>query len=49
MKDRFEYVRLGYWVMRGQARPQEFLESQERFKHHFIDSPIWREARTTGE
>jgi len=46
-KDRFEYFRLADRVIKGQASPQEILVAQERFDNHFIDSPIWRQARTT--
>jgi hypothetical protein len=46
-KDRFEYFRLADRVIKGQANPQEILVAQERFDNHFIDSPIWRQARTT--
>lgn len=47
-QDRFEYFRLADRVIRGQASPQEILDSQDRFDNHFLDSPIWREARTAG-
>ena len=47
VNDRFEYFRLGDRVIKGQASPQEILASQERFDNHFIESPIWRQARTT--
>jgi hypothetical protein len=43
VKDRFEYFRLGDRVIKGQASPQEILDSQERFDNHFIDSPTWRQ------
>jgi mannose-6-phosphate isomerase-like protein (cupin superfamily) len=45
MQDRFDYFRLTDRVMEGQASPQEILDSQERFDNHFLDSPIWRQAR----
>jgi mannose-6-phosphate isomerase-like protein (cupin superfamily) len=44
--DRFEYFRLIDRVMKGQASPQEILDSQDRFDNHFLDSPIWRQARS---
>ena len=47
VKDRFEYFRLVDRVVRGQASPQEILDSQERFDNHFTDSPAWRAARPT--
>lgn len=46
-KDRFAYFRLADRVIKGQASPQEILVAQERFDNHFIDSPSWRQARTT--
>lgn len=46
--ERFEYFRLVDRVMKGQASPQEILDSQERFDNHFLDVPIWRERRTAG-
>ena len=48
MQDRFEYFRLGNRVMKGQASPQEILDTQERFDNHFVDSPVWRQARSKG-
>ncbi|HEX4223327.1 MAG TPA: cupin domain-containing protein [Pseudonocardiaceae bacterium] len=45
MQDRFDYFRLTDRVVKGQANPQEILDSQERFDNHFLDSPIWRQAR----
>src|SRR5215510_4932559 len=45
LKKRFEYLRLAERAIKGQASPQEILDSQERFDNHFLDSPIWREAR----
>jgi mannose-6-phosphate isomerase-like protein (cupin superfamily) len=49
LKKRFEYFRLADRVIKGQASPQEILDSQERFDNHFLDSPIWREARRTED
>lgn len=43
--ERFDYFRLLDKVGRGQADPQEVLDSQERFDNHFLDSPVWRQAR----
>jgi quercetin dioxygenase-like cupin family protein len=48
LKDRFEYFRLGERVTKGQASPQEILDTQERFDNHFVESRIWRDARATG-
>ncbi|HEY4022367.1 MAG TPA: cupin domain-containing protein, partial [Pseudonocardiaceae bacterium] len=45
MQDRFDYFRLTDRVLKGQASPQEILDSQDRFDNHFLDSPIWRQAR----
>jgi quercetin dioxygenase-like cupin family protein len=45
-RDRFAYFRLADQVIRGQASPQEILDSQERFDNHFVDVPAWREALT---
>ncbi|GAA1217872.1 cupin domain-containing protein [Kitasatospora nipponensis] len=39
--DRFEYFRLIERIQRGQASPQELLDSQERFDNHFRPSPLW--------
>jgi Cupin domain len=43
--DRFGYFRLGERVLRGQASPQEILDSQDRFDNHFMASPVWQAAR----
>lgn len=48
MQDRGSYFRLVDRVARGRASPQEILETQERFDNHFLDSPLWREARGGG-
>jgi quercetin dioxygenase-like cupin family protein len=45
--ERFEYFRLVDRVIRGQADPQEILDTQERFDNHFVDSPAWRAACAT--
>ncbi len=45
---RFDYYRLLDRVHRGEASPREILDSQERFDNHYVDSPIWRRARSTG-
>lgn len=45
-QDRFEYFRLADQVIRGQASPQEILDSQERFDNHFVEVAAWREALT---
>lgn len=44
-KDRFGYFRLGERVLKGQASPQEILDSQDRFDNHFLPSPVWQAAR----
>ena len=43
--DRFGYFRLGERVLRGQASPQEILDSQDRFDNHFMASQVWQAAR----
>jgi mannose-6-phosphate isomerase-like protein (cupin superfamily) len=43
--DRFEYFRIGQRVLRGEASPQEILDTQEHFDNHFVDSEVWRTAR----
>ncbi|MPY91896.1 MAG: cupin domain-containing protein [Acidimicrobiia bacterium] len=45
---RFDYYRLLDRLQRGEASPQDVLDSQERFDNHYIDSPVWREARATA-
>lgn len=45
---RFDYYRLLDRVYKGEASPQEIPDSQERFDNHYVDSPIWRQARATG-
>jgi quercetin dioxygenase-like cupin family protein len=45
MSDRLDYFRLGDRVLRGQADPRELLATQDRYDNHFLDSPLWREAR----
>lgn len=42
-----EFVRVcpAVRVLRGQASPQEILDSQERFDNHFMASLVWRAAR----
>ncbi|HEX5116879.1 MAG TPA: cupin domain-containing protein [Pseudonocardiaceae bacterium] len=46
--ERFDYFRLLDRVGKGQADPQEILDSQERFDNVFLDSPVWRQARGTA-
>lgn len=46
--ERFDYFRLLERVGKGQASPQEVLDAQERFDNHFLDSPVWRQAREAG-
>jgi quercetin dioxygenase-like cupin family protein len=44
--DRFDYYRLLDRVHRGEAEPREIGESQTRFDNHYVESVLWREART---
>ncbi|MGV9775366.1 cupin domain-containing protein [Streptosporangium sp. NPDC003464] len=44
--ERFDYFRLLARLGRGEATLEELLAAQERFDNHFLDSPLWREART---
>jgi hypothetical protein len=43
--ERFEYFRLGDRIRKGQASPQEILDTQDRFDNHFQDSAVWRQFR----
>jgi len=43
--ERFDYFRLGDRIRRGEARPAEILDAQERFDNHFVDSPVWRQVQ----
>ncbi|MQY21779.1 cupin domain-containing protein [Nocardia macrotermitis] len=45
--ERFDYFRLGDRIRKGQAAPSEILSTQDRFDNHFVDSPLWRQARGT--
>ncbi|MCP2169911.1 cupin domain-containing protein [Goodfellowiella coeruleoviolacea] len=45
---RFDYYRLLDRVNRGEASPAEIAASSERYDNHYVDSPIWREARAAG-
>jgi mannose-6-phosphate isomerase-like protein (cupin superfamily) len=47
IQQRFEYFRLGERVLKGQANPEEILDSQERFDNHFVESVVWA-ARRNG-
>lgn len=42
--DRFAYFRLAERVLRGEASPQEILETRDRFDNHFVRSPHWHTA-----
>jgi quercetin dioxygenase-like cupin family protein len=46
IQERFEYFRLAERVLKGQASPQEILDSQERFDNHFVENPLWATRRT---
>jgi quercetin dioxygenase-like cupin family protein len=46
MMKRFDYFRLGEQIVKGQASPEEIFKTQDRFDNHFVDSPVWQEART---
>lgn len=48
LAERFEYFRLGERVLKGQASPQEILDSQDRFDNHFVDSPQWPVSAAQG-
>jgi mannose-6-phosphate isomerase-like protein (cupin superfamily) len=45
---RFEYFRLLDRAHRGEARWELISETQDRFDNHYVDSPIWREARSAA-
>jgi quercetin dioxygenase-like cupin family protein len=45
---RFDYFRLIDKVSKGEADPQKMAETQEQYDNHFVDSPVWREARGWG-
>ena len=51
IEERFAYFRLGERVLKGQASPEEILDSQERFDNHFVESQVWaaRRARSEGD
>lgn len=36
-------------IRKGEASPQEILNTQDRFDNHFVDSPIWRQARAKAD
>ncbi|MFF0609649.1 cupin domain-containing protein [Nocardia tengchongensis] len=42
--ERFEYFRLGDRIRKGEASPQEILDTQQRFDNYFVDSSVWRLA-----
>jgi ribosomal protein L16 Arg81 hydroxylase len=46
IEERFEYFRLAERVLKGQASPEEILDSQERFDNHFVESQVWVSRRT---
>lgn len=40
--NRFDYFRLGDRIRRGEASPQEVLDTQDRFDNYFVPSPVWQ-------
>lgn len=42
---RFDYYRLLDRLHRGEATPQQVIDSQSRFDNHYVDSPLWTNAR----
>ncbi|MFB9907818.1 cupin domain-containing protein [Allokutzneria oryzae] len=42
---RFDYYRLLDRVARGEADPKEIAESSQHYDNHYVDSPLWRQAR----
>ncbi|MFF7449594.1 MULTISPECIES: cupin domain-containing protein [unclassified Streptomyces] len=45
---RFDYLRLLGRVMRGEAGFEEIQASSELYDNHYVDSPVWNAALTTG-
>ncbi|GAA4011446.1 cupin domain-containing protein [Allokutzneria multivorans] len=43
--DRFDYYRLLDRVARGEADPKEIAASSQQYDNHYVDSPLWRQAR----
>lgn len=43
--ERFGYFRLLQRVRGGGAEPRDVLDAQDRYDNHFVDSPVWRNAR----
>jgi quercetin dioxygenase-like cupin family protein len=48
-RERFEYYRLLDRLHGGEATLQEILDTQERFDNHYVESPVWREARAVAQ
>jgi len=46
--DRFDYYRLIDRVQAGAAKPQEILDTQERYDNRFVESAAWNEARAAA-
>ena len=45
---RFEYFRLLDRAHRGDVGWERISETQDRFDNHYVDSPVWREARSAA-
>lgn len=45
---RFEYFRLLDRAHRGEAGWELISETQDRFDNHYVERPIWREARSAA-
>lgn len=43
--DRFDYFRKLARIAFGKDPPESILEVQDAFDNHFLDSPVWAEAR----
>jgi mannose-6-phosphate isomerase-like protein (cupin superfamily) len=45
--DRFEYFRTLERVAFGKERPEKLIEEQERYDNWFLESPVWKNARSS--
>jgi len=43
--ERFEYYRMVDRAARGETTRDEIATTQDRFDNHYVDSPIWEQAR----